>query len=454
MGILTDAQAAILVKYLKDVRLSREQQDRLIEKYWEANEQERCEIARAYAYLFSTKEFVDRLINCLDYRAQQQAGQLRQTDGKNSYHNGLSGGACGSCESGTPNVVMGGMECREGVQGSGSSSSRTGEMGCQKNGDYRGPAGDVSTRDGSDIVSPDSNASGGGFLSLPNASSSYSHQGTPHTTSSPTPPSSSNAASPFSSPVTPRTPNILAGGASSSRRIVQTEMRLRTAITDQFSKLSGPGPFEISFGLVRSEAERREVVDLFASQFEHPDPTEILRLVSLPQGCHTRTRRRISGGYTWFIRCLLTGEVVCAVHVMAHHFQTHHFVEMPLFATGAGYKNNGFGRLLNGALAAWCAEADFEFIMISADVNAIPFWSHLGYAPMSAKERKSIEFYYQHECYKFKGATPMLGYCGGVAGAHGGGRKGHAAQLAKEQFQNALHRMTKFVVVGPLGFEE
>lgn len=447
MAILTDAQAAVLVKYLKDVQLSNEQQDRLIQKYWEADEEERREIARAYAYLFSTKAFVDRLIDHLDYYARQRTGQshphptlLNDRDSSSNAINGSAPGSIGGIEEMESGVVDGG----KGSSGEGGNGVRWTAEGSASH--------DLTFFGSSGMRSPEGHLLAGptGTYRL-NLSQSTAMAGS----SSPTSPSSWGSSSSFGSPVTPRNPT--AGGGSStalSRRIGQTEMRLRTAITDQFSKLSGPGPFKISFGLVRSESERREVVDLFASQFEHPDPTEILRLVSMSQGCHTRSRRRVSGGYTWFIRSLNTGELVCAVHVMAHHVQTHHFVEMPLFATAAGYKNNGFGRLLNAALSAWCAEADFEFIMISADVNAIPFWEHLGYAPMSAKERKSIEFFYENECYKFKGATPMIGYCGGIAGVHGGGIKGYAAQVAREQFQNSLHRMTKFVVEGPLGFEE
>lgn len=77
---------------------------------------------------------------------------------------------------------------------------------------------------------------------------------------------------------------------------------------------------------------------------------------------------------------------------------------MPLFATAAGYKRNGFGRLLNAALASWCASAGFEFTMVSADAQAIAFWEHLGYVRMSRREKQQIAFYYEHECYKFKKA--------------------------------------------------
>eukprot|EP00796_Vickermania_ingenoplastis_P005137 gene5137-3688_t len=326
--MLSDEQAATIIKYLQTVELNEDQQDRLVNTYWDASDEERKEIARAYAYLFSSKAFVDRLIHQFNLRNQQQ-----------SY-----------------------------------------------------PVG-TDERPASPALGP-------------------------------------------------------AGNSGARSRRVHSQMLLRTAIEDQFSKLSGPGPFPISFGLVRTEQERQEVIDLFASQFEHPDPPELQRLVSLPQTFSTRTRRRVSGSYTWFIRSLTTNEVACAVTIIAHHHPTRQFVEMPLFATGGGYKNNGFGRLLNAALMAWCTEAAFEFVMISADAQAVPFWQRLGYETMSVKERKSIEFYYQHECYQFKGATAMIGYC--TAGAYNGDQ---AAKQAKKVLEGLIQRMTQFVIVGMLGLE-
>lgn len=334
--MLSDDQAAVLIKFLKNVELNSDQEKRLITLYWEANDEERKEIARAYAYLFSKRSFA---IQLLDY-VSPPAGQ----NNSNSTSSGHSG--------------------------SGPES----------------PLGSPSNRQG-------------------------------------------------------------------STRRIQTQMRLRTAIDEQFSKLSGPGPFPISFGLVKTEEERREVIALFASQFEHPDPPEIQRLVLLPQTFNTRTRRRISGSYTWTIRSLTTGEVACAVLLIAHHHGTHHFVEMPLFATAVGYKNNGLGRLLNAAITAWCTAASFEFIMISADIQAIPFWKHLGYRMMVSKEMKSIEFYYQHECYKFKGAEAMIGYCSS-ASEQMYGSETLAKTVCSSRLQQVLSRMTKFVVVGCVGLEE
>ncbi|KAH9581939.1 hypothetical protein LSM04_001127 [Trypanosoma melophagium] len=346
--LLTDEQAALLAKYYGTVQLSGEQKDLLIEKYWEANREERSEIARAYAVLFATDAtFMQRLMAYYDTHivALQHRGKTngRQTDNSNN------------------NSAAAGEEGRE----------------------------DIHTRY--------TNAAG------EDHQQQQSQRGQRSTKST--------------------------GGST----LTHAQLLLRTAIQDQYVKLTGDGPFPVSFGLVQTEEERREAVELYSMQFQYPDPPELQRLVILPQSHSTRTRRRAKGSYTWYLRSHTTNEMVCAVTIKAHHYDTQHFVEVPLFATGVGYKKNGFGRLLNAALSQWCAESGFEFMMISADVQAIPFWSHLGYTSMSKSELTRIAFYYEHNCYKFKGAEGMIKYCKG--------------STAKE-IPSALERMPKVVVVG------
>lgn len=364
--MLTDEEAALLIRYYQTVQLTGEQKDRLVEKYWEANDVERREIARTYARVFAEDgAFLQRLMAYFDLCKNSRGNH---SEPGSPLGRGDPGGAAGYDPGSGTNAVMG---------------SPTGSSGS-----YHAP------------------------------------------------------------------------------RLTHSQRLLRTAIQDKFPKLTGPGPFQVCFGLVNSEAERREVVDLYASQFTAPDPPELQRLVTLPQSHSTRTRRRISGNYTWYLRCLTTQEVVCAVTVTAHHHrQTHHFVEMPLFATAGGYKRNGFGRLLNAALAAWCVKADFEFILISADVNAVPFWRHMGYDTMTVSEKKKIAFYYENECYNFAGTEPLIGYCSRARRYRGGSAASQAPTsasvatdanapapipLCEQTVAAVLQRMPKFAVVGPL----
>ncbi|KEG08371.1 hypothetical protein DQ04_07341010 [Trypanosoma grayi] len=340
--LLSEENAALLAKYYRTVQLTGAQKDLLIEKYWEANKEERREIARAYASLFANDAtFMQRLM--AHYDTHIAASSRGRTNGRNG----------GSGEEGT------------------------------------------------------SGANPRGNSSAANDEAQQQQQARPS-----------------------RSTKAPSGGV-----LTHSQLLLRTAIQDQYQKLSGDGPFPVSFGLVQTEEERREAVDLYSTQFQYPDPPELQRLVMLPQSHSTRTRRRAKGGYTWYLRSHTTQEMLCAVTITAHQYDTHQFVEVPLFATGVGYKKCGFGRLLNAALVEWCDEAGFEFLMISADVQAIPFWSHLGYTIMSKSELTRIAFYYEHHCYKFKGAEAMIQYC---------------KSWPRRDLRTALERMPKIVVVGPL----
>ncbi|CAG9583737.1 conserved hypothetical protein [Leishmania major strain Friedlin] len=245
--------------------------------------------------------------------------------------------------------------------------------------------------------------------------------------------------------------------ANHAPRRTHAQHLLRSTIQEHFPKLTGPGPYALQFGCVQSEKEREEVIELYSSQFLHPDPPELHRIVALPSSFSTRTRKRISGSYSWYLRCLATQELVCAVTVTVHQQETIRFAEMPLFATGVGYKKNGFGRLLNAALLAWCAEVGLEFIMISADVQAIPFWRHLGYRAMTRGEKNRIDFFYQHDCCKFKGAETMIGYCNvdrGNGSLSGGvGRRafhsGGSTEVLHRSVRQVLAQLPRFVVEGP-----
>ncbi|KAG5490085.1 hypothetical protein JKF63_00204 [Porcisia hertigi] len=244
--------------------------------------------------------------------------------------------------------------------------------------------------------------------------------------------------------------------ASHAPRRTHAQRLLRCTIQEHFPKLTGPGPFTLQFGCVQSEQTRQEVIELYASQFLHPDPPELHRIVTLPRSFSTRTRKRVSGSYSWYLRCLATQELVCAVTVSVHQQETIRFAEMPLFATGVGYKKNGFGRLLNAALLAWCSDAGLEFVMISADMQAIPFWRHLGYRAMTRGEKNRMDFFYQHDCCKFKDVETMIGYCnagkgrGNLSGdtrrrANHSGDAENALQMSVAQ---VLAKLPRFVLYG------
>ncbi|EPY32100.1 hypothetical protein STCU_02976 [Strigomonas culicis] len=221
--------------------------------------------------------------------------------------------------------------------------------------------------------------------------------------------------------------NHHAGGA---RRLTHAQRLLRSSIAEQYPQLTADRqPFFLRFEVVATEVQKKEVVDLYSSQFVSPEPADLQHLVQFPKSVSTRTRRQVKGSYTWLLRLLDArppravdedpaeeakrphpGKVICAATIVAHTHHTHKFAELPLFATAAGYKKNGLARLLHAALARWCARASLEFLMLSADVQAVAFWDHLGYMQMSRTDLSRIDYVYHHECCTFTGTTLMVMY--------------------------------------------
>ncbi|CUG63052.1 Hypothetical protein, putative [Bodo saltans] len=209
---------------------------------------------------------------------------------------------------------------------------------------------------------------------------------------------------------TKRGPNKKKGDTPSSPLPQQREMRLANVAEEITPRLIGDGPFTLEFGLVLTEDMRTAVVNLYSKQFVHPDAKTLAKMVIIPRSQSTRTRKNIKGSYTWFLKCLSTNEVVSCVTALVHRKDANtSIVEVPLFATGSGYKKNGFAKLLNVALLEFCVDhmVDCPLVVVSADPKAVPFWAHLGFREMSRSEKKSIEFLYEHSFFKFQDSVPM-----------------------------------------------
>jgi hypothetical protein len=190
----------------------------------------------------------------------------------------------------------------------------------------------------------------------------------------------------------------------------QREMRLANVAEEITPRLIGDGPFTLEFGLVLTEDMRTEVVNIYSKQFVHPDAKTLAKMVVIPRSQSTRTRKNIKGSYTWCLKCLSTNEIVSCVTALVHRKDANtSIVEVPLFATGSGYKKNGFAKLLNVALLEFCVDhlVDCPLVVVSADPKAVPFWTHLGFREMSRSEKKTIEFLYEHSFFKFQDAVPM-----------------------------------------------
>jgi hypothetical protein len=193
--------------------------------------------------------------------------------------------------------------------------------------------------------------------------------------------------------------------------------RLRHAIDDAVPKLSrGGGPYAVRFGVADDVQLINLALQLYSGQFTYPEMSSLKQIVTVPKRTTTRTRRNPIGNFTWFLWCMATNEMACVVTTVVHSLDRLRFIEMPLFATASGYKRVGLGRLLNAALQEYCKDCGAEFILVSADQNAVDFWLTMGCVHLAKDLEKRIGFLYRSECSQFEGSvlltwTPPRGPC-------------------------------------------
>jgi hypothetical protein len=144
---------------------------------------------------------------------------------------------------------------------------------------------------------------------------------------------------------------------------------------------------------------------------------------------------------------LPAAEMACLATVIVHPFNggdvgSTCFIEVPLFATAAGYKRQGLARLLNAALQDHAVYLRAACIVVSADVGAVPFWtgkSMGGYGPLSTDLRRRIEYTYQTEGTPFDGAKLLCWVP----------PRNPAGTFCTQRTQAALDALPKFVLEGP-----
>ena len=203
-----------------------------------------------------------------------------------------------------------------------------------------------------------------------------------------------------------------APGPQSTPRLEHASLMLRQVVEGDRPKLVGPGPHCIHFHLARTDQEKKKIVELYASQFAQPSPKEMLRIVSMqPPIVSSRRKKKAKGTYSWYIYSESTSEIACAVTVVINSYDGGRsmLAEMPMFATGVGYKRVGLARLLNAAMLDFCRTVEgMELVLVSAMESAVPFWLHVGYRPLEKKERGPFEFYFNHHCHNFNEAKHLV----------------------------------------------
>jgi hypothetical protein len=210
------------------------------------------------------------------------------------------------------------------------------------------------------------------------------------------------------------------------RLLVASRCRaIRKQIETTVCKVVGPGPHRLRFGVARTVADCKRIVNIYKQQFIYPGESELRKTLVLPPrqlSTKTRAAPRV-GNFHWFIVFEETGDVACCASVNVHAVvaggrEDRVVFEMPLFATAAGYKNLGLARLLNAAVQELAIQMGAEVVIVSADEDAVPFWTSpkLGqpYAPLPPQRRPPC---WETMCHHF-GDSVCLGW---TPAALGGG---------------------------------
>lgn len=219
---------------------------------------------------------------------------------------------------------------------------------------------------------------------------------------------------------------------------------IRKQIDEVVCKVIGPGPHRLRFGVVKTKADCAKIIDIYKEQFIYPGESELKKRHVLPPAktSNSRSAPRV-GNFHWFIVHEQTGEIACAASVNLHAVVPGRdekiVFEIPLFATAAGFKHLGLARLLNAAIQELAVHMKAEMIIVSADEDAVPFWTSpsLGqpYAALTQQKRPAA---YDTMCHHF-GDSVCLGWI----------PPSGAAALNSSILEAALSKTPKFVLNGP-----
>lgn len=241
-------------------------------------------------------------------------------------------------------------------------------------------------------------------------------------------------------------PSLQLGAPQGQRAVMLRE--LRSKLDTALCRLSGPGPHTLEFGAVLGHEVNAAVIALYASQFKYPDGPALNQLVQTPKNLSTRTRKKITGNYSWYVAAVETGEIAAAVTVTIHKLDSEtHFVDVPLFATGLGYQHIGLARLLNAGLQEHCHRTGCAFILVSADPAAVPFWKrdNMGpYTDVTPQLRARLDWALQHELASFSNAQLLVWHP----------PKDLPRDANPGWVDAALQRMNNFVIRGPAQFPQ
>ena len=413
-----DEPSAALLEFTNSVTLTPSQKDRIIESYLVSSTAERRVITAMYKQAFRDAQFVQLLVRKANMFTAAQAEQ-RVLNGT-TYHSetdqhARDGNHLGSTNS--TNSTRGGKK-----QQHASTKSTTTTTTTKTRADAADASSAGSRRPRDCTLDDTDDGNDDDALDGQPASSSRNGDGP--------------AAPPHPQPTT----------TTLQQQLSARCRKLRQQIDDAVRCVVGPGPHAVRLCVVRNQAECDKVNAVFAQQFVYPDAHALKSIVTVPKRVSTRHRVSRTGNYCWFLQYARTGDVACAasVNVLPVNEGFDHdriVVEVPLFATAAGFKNLGLARLLNAAIHELAINMRAERILISADQSAVPFWatpSMGGYAPLTSQQRGRYRFMYDNMCQQF-GDVTLMGWVPPTG----------SEAIASGLLQAALDRSPMFVLDGP-----
>ena len=234
--------------------------------------------------------------------------------------------------------------------------------------------------------------------------------------------------------------NNKAKGSPTNGASNQTEAAvLKAEIFSSLAVLSGEGPFMLRLGSANCPTSVSEVIQLFSQQFTNPPISDLKRMIRVKPCVGTKTRRNLHGSCVWTVADVANNTVVCAANCEIHKCGTLSFVEVPLFATKSGYLKQGIARLLIAAIKDYVIQFEIEYIVVSADPGAVPFWTSQGFSPLVGALKGRILTEYKDACQEFIGSQLLVWPSTGDA------------PHVKSYVQLALASMPNFKVEGTLG---
>eukprot|EP00760_Papus_ankaliazontas_P035757 PhM_4_TR8008/c0_g2_i1/m.97603 len=173
---------------------------------------------------------------------------------------------------------------------------------------------------------------------------------------------------------------------------------------------------QIGVEVVNQPAQCAEVVALYSTQFDHPDVGTFRRMVKVTTTRSTRTRTVHIGPFSWLLRNVTDNELIGCISGHVHRSVACNlcFMEVSFFCTNKKYVGRGFARLLNALVQRHAEEIGCTFVLVSASLTAVAFWSKpsMGYCMITPDVSARVDLYMKEACVQFQNTELLVWHVG------------------------------------------